>query len=250
VLRGASLRVANSTFTAERVAALHPNIGAIASCPLALLPDTRTAPKAGSALSVDLGPRAVIVVARMAATERYKGHDELLDAWPRVLAHAPDARLVFVGDGDDKSRLQARAGALGIDSSVVFTGFVSESNLIAFYRKAAVFAMPSRGEGFGLVYLEAMTHRLPCIGALEDAAAEIIEDGRTGFLVHQSDRDGLSDRLVRLLTDEPLRHRMGGAGHCAVHHRFSYERFSRSMLSLIESTVAIPTPAWGGGAAL
>lgn len=250
VLRGAALRVANSVFTAGRVAALHPGIGSVASCPLALPPETCAVSDASFELPFDLGPRAVIVVARMSATERYKGHDELLDAWPRVLTHAPDARLVFVGGGDDRARLHNRARSLGVAGSVLFTGFVSERDLIAFYRKAAVFAMPSRGEGFGLVYLEAMAHSLPCIGALDDAAGEIIEDGRTGFLIQQSDCEGLSDRLVRLLTDDSLRRAMGGAGHHAVQHRFSYERFSRRMLSLIESTVAMPAPAWGRGAAL
>lgn len=250
VLRGATLRVANSVFTAGRVSTMHPGIGTIASCPLALPPDACPAIDDGGELPFNIGPRAVIVVARMSATERYKGHDELLSAWPAVLARVPDARLVFVGDGDDMTRLSARAGELGIGGAVVFTGFVSQSELAAFYRKAAVFAMPSRGEGFGLVYLEAMSHGLPCIGTTDDAAQEIIADGETGFLIRQSDTHALADRVVRLLTNEPLRLEMGGAGQRTAHERFSYERFSRSILSLIETTMVVPTPTWGRGAAL
>lgn len=250
VLRGATLRVANSLFTAGRVMQVHPRIGRVASCPLALSPESADDVDRHDRFPFDFGPRAVIVVARMSATERYKGHDELLEAWPRVIASVPDARLVFVGDGDDLSRLNAKAGTLGIGQSVVSTGFVSESELNAVYRKAALLAMPSRGEGFGLVYLEAMANGLPCIGSLDDAAGEIIEDGQTGFLVQQSDREGLADRLVRLLTDDTLRRQMGEAGRRAVHQRFSYERFSRSILSLIDSSVAVSLGEWGHDAAL
>ncbi len=127
------------------------------------------------------------IVARMSSAERYKGHDELLEAWPIVKAHLPDARLVCVGDGDDLPRLQQKAHELGIGSETIFTGFVSADELHGWYDAASVFAMPSRGEGFGLVYLEAMSHGLPCIGSVHDAAGEIIDDGVTGHLVDQSD---------------------------------------------------------------
>jgi phosphatidyl-myo-inositol dimannoside synthase len=165
----------------------------------------------------------------------------------RVVA---DARLVFIGDGDDVGRLRERAAALGISAQVMFPGFASEAELIGFYRRAAVFAMPSRGEGFGLVYLEAMAHGLPCVAAVNDAAAEVIEDGETGFLVRQDDCGALTDRLIRLLTDEPLRCQMGGAGARRVQERFSYERFARTMLARLDEARGAAAPAWSEGAAL
>jgi phosphatidyl-myo-inositol dimannoside synthase len=81
VLQAAALRVANSTFTATRVASMHPSIGPVVPCPLALVPDDSARTAAADARLPDIGRRAVIVVARMSAGERYKGHDELLDAW-------------------------------------------------------------------------------------------------------------------------------------------------------------------------
>jgi phosphatidylinositol alpha-1,6-mannosyltransferase len=102
----------------------------------------------------------------MSADERYKGHDQILDAWPVVRSRIPDARLVIVGDGDDAPRLRAKAASLGLAASVLFTGFVTEAQLAALYQKASVFAMPSREEGFGLVYLEAMARGVPCIGSI------------------------------------------------------------------------------------
>lgn len=249
VLQGAALRVANSAFTAGRVAAMHPGIGGIVPCPLALSPEQLARVTAVGVKNPAIGDHAVLVVARMSSGERYKGHDELLDAWPDVRKTVPDARLVFVGDGDDVVRLREKAGALGIGTSVLFAGFVSEADLIGFYRSAAAFAMPSRGEGFGLVYLEAMSHGVPCVAALDDAAGEVVEDGRTGFLIRQDDRQALADRLIRLLTDEPLRRRMGAAGARHVEERFSYGRFSRHMLSLMDEMRGTQIPAWREGTA-
>ena len=246
ILREARLRVANSAFTARRVESLHADVGAIHVCPLAILHDP--AVPAVRPVAARLGPHAVIVVARMATGERYKGHDQLLECWPGVLQRVPDAQLVFVGEGDDVDRLRSKAAALGIASSVVLTGYVSEAELHGFYDAAAVFAMPSRSEGFGLVYLEAMSHRLPCVGALDDAAGEVITDGETGFLVHQADRGALTDRLVRLLLDDALRQSMGVRGHQRLHAHFTYERFAARLRSLIAPVPGVAT-AWESGAA-
>ena len=244
VLKGAALRVANSAFTAERVQSVHPGIGEVLPCLLALGNEKLWANCSNDQIAWELGDRAVILVARMSASERYKGHDQLIAAWPAVVARVPDARLVFVGEGDDVPRLKGLVRAAGIPPSVIFTGFVPEAALTALYRHAAVFAMPSRGEGFGLVYLEAMAERLPCIGAIEDAAGEVIVDGATGFLVPQSDREALTERLVRLLTDESLRRRMGDAGQRRVHDRFTYGAFSRRVLSIIGSHFEPADSSW------
>ena len=235
VLRAASLRVANSRFTAARVREMHPDIGDVAACPLTIPPVQHGGAVPISTRQFDIGRRAVLVVARLAANERYKGHDELLESWPLVARHVPDARLVFAGKGDDAARLEAKARELGLGGQVLFTGFVSDHELHRLYREAAVFAMPSRNEGFGLVYLEAMSHGLPCVGALDDAASEIILDGTTGFLVRQSDREGLADRLVRLLTDEPLRTELGGRGRQRALQEFGYERFASNLVTLLQS---------------
>jgi glycosyltransferase involved in cell wall biosynthesis len=82
---------------------------------------------------------------------------------------------------------------------------VSEATLHALYQRAAAYAMPASAEGFGLVYLEAMSHRLPVIASTADAAREIVVDGETGFLIAPDDRAALANRVVTLLTDESLR---------------------------------------------
>ena len=105
-----------------------------------------------------LDQRIVLHVARMASTERYKGQDCLLEAFPLIHAFCPDVQLVLVGHGDDMPRLCAIAGSLPSEMQcrVFLPGYVSRVLLEQLYERCYLFAMPSSGEGFGLVYLEAM----------------------------------------------------------------------------------------------
>ena len=152
-----------------------------------------------------------LIVARMSASERYKGHDTLLDMWPRVVKRHPDAMLVVAGDGDDRARLEARARDLGVARAVKFVGAVSDKALTTLYEQCRFFVMPSRDEGFGLVFLEAMRAGKACIGGT-GAAGEIIEHGVTGFVVDPA-RHGDVEVAVQLLYDDPgMCARYGGGG--------------------------------------
>ena len=217
-LRRARL-IAISAHTRRRFAEANPALAArpVGVCHLGVATD------AGPASAVEAAdPPFALIVGRMAAAERYKGHDDLLDVWPRVLAAAPAARLVVAGDGDDRPRLEARARPLG--DRVTFAGRVGPAALAALYRRAAFFAMPSRDEGFGFVYLEAMRAGRACVGA-RGAAAEIIEDGATGYLVAPGDREALTAALVRLFREPATRERLGRAGAARVADRFTEAHF-------------------------
>ncbi|MDF2773159.1 MAG: glycosyl transferase family 1 [Geminicoccaceae bacterium] len=232
-LREARVRIAISPHTARRAAAAHPGLPPIETCLLALLPEAEHPDRIPADVRVDFGPHAVVIVGRMSASERYKGHDQLLLAWPRVLADVPDATLVMVGRGDDVERLRAKGAVLGLGRSVHFTGFVPDPALRALLRHSAVFAMPSRGEGFGLVYLQAMRAGVPCLGSRDDAAADVIVDGETGLLVPHQDPDAIAGALVRLLTDDGMRRRMGEAGRRRFDATFTYPRFRSRLAGLL-----------------
>jgi phosphatidyl-myo-inositol dimannoside synthase len=234
VLRGAFLRVANSAYTARRVAESNPTVGPVVSCPLALPADWSTPPPLPRPPGLPADARTVIIVGRMVSTERYKGHDQLIEAWPQVRAAVPDARLVCVGEGDDVARLRAKATAAGVGDAVAFPGFVSDAVRRALYQQAGVFAMPSRREGFGLVYLEAMASGMPCIGSIHDAAPEVIADGVTGVLVDQADIASLASHIVRLLTHDDLRRGMGEAGRRRFLSEFTYGAFARRLVAHVQ----------------
>ena len=181
-----------------------------------------------------LGLGYLLIVGRMASGERYKGHEQILEA----LLQLPEARLVVVGEGDDRPRISALAADLGLARRVTFTGFVSEATLLELYRRAAVFVMPSLGEGFGLVYLEAMRAGKSCVAARGSAAEEVVVHGQTGLLVGPAGTDQLTGELtaaLRTLLDSPdTARRMGEAGRRRWRDEFGADRFRARLEPLFD----------------
>jgi phosphatidylinositol alpha-1,6-mannosyltransferase len=166
---------------------------------------------------------AVLIVARLAANERYKGHDQLLEAWTEVRRQHPAAELWIAGAGDDLERLRARAAQLGHGGgdSVQFLGRVSHARLFELYATARLFAMPSTGEGFGLVFTEAMRFGLPCVCSF-DSSAEIVQDGITGLVVAQEPA-AIAAACDRLLADDALAERLGAAGQRRFRDHYTFD---------------------------
>jgi phosphatidyl-myo-inositol dimannoside synthase len=234
-LRSATLRLAISSYTAARVSATHPDIGPIVACPLALLPDAASSTTLEHAMLDQIRENSVLIVGRMASVERYKGHDELLECWSAVLLAVPSAQLVIAGQGDDLTRLREKAASLGVSASVLFLGFVSDNTLAALRERVALFALPSRGEGFGLVYLEAMRAGLPCVGGVNDAAADVITHGETGLLVNPLDGRALSETIVALLRSPELRASFGAAGKLRFEREFTFERYCERLAPILSA---------------
>jgi phosphatidylinositol alpha-1,6-mannosyltransferase len=176
-----------------------------------------------------------LIVARMWAEERYKGHDQLIDIWPAVRAQVPEATLVIAGEGNDRARLERRVAGAGLQESIRFTGRVSDAALARLYASCRCLVLPSASEGFGLVYLEAMRAGKPCI-ALHGAADEILSDGVDGLLV-DADRSGLAGAVVRLLGDAACAARMGAAARRTVATRFSEQAFRARFCAAIRRLV-------------
>ncbi len=141
----------------------------------------------------------VLTLGRLAGIERRKGFDVMLEALPALAARVPDVTYVIAGDGADRPRLEAKADALGVADRVVFTGYVDEAEKPDLYRLADAFAMPSRGEGFGIVLLEAMAVGVPVVASTADGSREAVRDGQLGPTVDPGDPDAVVDAIVAAL---------------------------------------------------
>jgi phosphatidylinositol alpha-1,6-mannosyltransferase len=137
------------------------------------------------------GRRVLLTLARLEARERYKGIDEIIDILPSLVAEFPDLVYVIAGDGSDRSRLETKVQTSGLADRVIFTGYVPEAEKRDLYRAADVFAMPGHGEGFGIVYLEAMACGIPVIASTMDGSREAVRDGMLGLTVNPSDPSAL-----------------------------------------------------------
>jgi len=145
------------------------------------------------------GRRILLTMARLDANERYKGLDETLDLLPELQREQPDLAYLIVGDGSDRARLEARAGELGLGASVVFAGYIPEEEKVDHYRLADAFVMPGRGEGFGIVYLEAMACGIPAVASSADASREAVRDGLLGEVVNPADPADIAAGIRRAL---------------------------------------------------
>jgi glycosyltransferase involved in cell wall biosynthesis len=127
--------------------------------------------------------RVLLTVGRMDAAEQAKGFDEILDVLPSLRKEMPDIAYLAVGDGSDRARLEEKASKLGLQDVVFFPGYVDEADKLEYYRIADVFVMPSRLEGFGYVFLEALAVGKPVIASKVDGSREAVRMGAWGALV-------------------------------------------------------------------
>jgi starch synthase len=168
-----------------------------------------------------------------------KGGKLLLDAFRRVRARVPDARLVLIGPPTSPSS----------DPGVEWLGNLDKNNpaerarLLESYRDADVFCLPSLFEPFGIVFLEAMLFGLPCVGTAVCAIPEMIVAGETGYTFPRGDAEALAGRLTELLTDRELGHRMGIAGRKRALERYSWDAVASRIATNIQQGLSTPAPS-------
>ena len=196
--------------------------------------DTRASANSESHLPPEFPEgRVILTVGRWLATERYKGMDTLIQAMPRLLLRWPDVQLVMIGAGDDQEWLVNQARDSGVQRHVHFLSGLSYAELSACYGAAEMFALPSRGEGFGFVYLEAMARGKPVIGGAHGGAPEVIRDGVTGYLVQHGDALQLATSLDALLSNPDLAREMGARGRERVEKEFRFSVFAKAFKKIL-----------------
>jgi phosphatidyl-myo-inositol dimannoside synthase len=149
--------------------------------------------------------KAILTVGRLAARERYKGFDQVIDLMPRLLQRFPSLKYLIVGDGPDRARLEAKVGSMGLEKNVVFAGYIPESEKVAHYNLADAYVMPSSGEGFGIVLIEAAACGLPVVGSRTDGSREALLDGRLGALVDPNSPNELQEAVIAALENRSSR---------------------------------------------
>jgi glycosyltransferase involved in cell wall biosynthesis len=177
------------------------------------------------------GRKVLLTLGRLVGVGRKKGFDRVLDVMPRLVAEDPSICYVVAGDGPDRQRLERKARELGVHSNCVFTGFVPAERKADLLRLADAFVMPSKGEGFGIVLLEAMACGIPVVGSISDGTREALRDGRLGELVDPDDDSDLI-RGIRLAVNKPKR----------VPEEldyFSFERFTERIADVVRNTLPL-----------
>jgi phosphatidylinositol alpha-1,6-mannosyltransferase len=232
-LRGAEKILCVSEYTRRQILRFEP---ALDPNRLVLLPNTfdpRFSPGIGHqshSLKVKFHPK-ILVVSRLSAGDPFKGVDLMIEALPRVQLSHPDAQLRIVGDGSDRQRLEEIVAKRNLGASVHFCGHVDDDRLSFEYQQCDIFGLPSRKEGFGLVYLEAMSYGKPCIAARSGGAPEVVDDA-VGALVDY----GNTEQIAVAISDLIRRPRKLEAV-VARAQQFSYEPFKLRLSTLLNRSL-------------
>lgn len=145
------------------------------------------------------GKKLLLTLGRLASDERYKGHDRIIALIPELLTRLPDLVYLIAGDGDDRPRLESLARQHGVAGQVRFLGRIPVADMADLYNLADAFAMPSSGEGFGFVFLEAAACGLPVLGGNVDGSPDALADGQIGMMVDPLDPQALCQSLFELM---------------------------------------------------
>ena len=169
----------------------------------------------------------IVSIGRLVAR---KGSDQLIKAMPEVLQQFPKSKLLLVGTGNYQKRLEKLVRNLKVQDSVIFAGRVEHELLPDYYRLGDIFAAPCRSrygglevEGLGIVYLEASACGVPVIAGKSGGAPDAVLDGKTGLLVNGRDHREVGAAVIKLLSDQPLRQKMGADGRVWMEQLWSWE---------------------------
>jgi phosphatidylinositol alpha-1,6-mannosyltransferase len=230
-LDAASLRLAISSYTRDRVVRVHGRYADAKVCWLATETDDEPQSRSDDLPS----PPTVLLIARM--DESDKGHRTLISAWPEITAAIPEACLLLVGGGSHYEQIRDLARQSSAASKIELPGFVPEERISEFWRRANIYAMPGRVDGFGIAFVEAMRHGLPIIASREDAGQEINADGVTGFNV-RLDRPGeLAAGIIELLRNQKLAEQCGRRAVERWRRNFSFSRFHERFSTILNDWV-------------
>jgi glycosyltransferase involved in cell wall biosynthesis len=166
-----------------------------------------------------------------------KGIDLVVKALELLTPHGVDVKLVVVGEGPERSRLEQLVEQLGLTRRVEFLGDQPHEVVFRLLHSSSFFVLASRAEGLPLVILEAMASRVAVVATNVDGVPEVVEDGVTGILVEPENVSALANALLRLCRDEPFRRALAQAGHERVCRDFTWDSIAAKYIRVFQGVL-------------
>ncbi|MFN6477687.1 glycosyltransferase [Nostoc sp. DedQUE07] len=179
----------------------------------------------------------ILTVTRLGSTAKYKGYDQILHALVKVRSHLPNVHFILAGKGDDIPRIKALVTNLNLQDCVTIAGFVPEQELCDHYNLCDVFALPSKGEGFGIVFLEALACGKPVLAGNQDGSIDPLAEGKLGCLVDPDNIEEIADNLIQILQGDcsnPVIYQPEYLQQKTI-EAFDFSQFRESLAKLISS---------------
>lgn len=199
------------------------------------LPDPVTGPKSLELLNrygLKKEDKILMTLTRLSSKEKYKGYDHVLVALKNLMNDYPGLRYLIVGkyDAIEKKRLDDVIAELGIQQFVVFAGFVPDEELAEHFNLADVYVMPSKKEGFGIVFIEAMYYGKPVIAGNKDGSVDALNQGKFGLLVDPDNVTEITAAIQKMLDD----HESFVPSHEDVMQKFSYPEYKKKLKDILK----------------
>jgi phosphatidyl-myo-inositol dimannoside synthase len=177
--------------------------------------------------------KVIFTLTRLNSKEGYKGYDTVVSILPQLVKQKIPFKYILAGkaDSDELQRMKQLIHSLGLEKEVIMTGFVPDSEVTDHYLLADVFVMPSKGEGFGIVYTEAMACGLPVIAGNKDGSTEALQFGKLGTLVDPDAAANIQQALINSLQQE----RNPAKVQADMLQYFSFQNFSNRLKKIVES---------------
>lgn len=178
----------------------------------------------------------ILTVGRLDSTQQYKGYDQILHTLPEIRRQIPNVHYILVGRGGDRERIEQLIAQLNLQTCVTLAGFVPDDEINDYYNLCDVFAMPSKGEGFGIVYLEALACGKPTLGGNQDGAIDALCHGELGILVDPDHVEAIAQTLIQILQGKyphPILYQPEVLRQKVI-DTFGFERFKQRLLDIFE----------------
>jgi asparagine synthase (glutamine-hydrolysing) len=178
--------------------------------------------------------KIIITITRLASTEKYKGYDEVLRVLPSVMQQCPNTSYLLCGRADEAEevRIKQIVKELNLQQAVILTGFIEDEELKAHYNLGNTFVMPSRKEGFGIVFIEAAWLGLQVIAGNQDGSADAMLNGQLGELINPGDKEALENAIVSALKN-PLSDETKSLHATLVTEHFGFAKFKERQLTYL-----------------
>jgi glycosyltransferase involved in cell wall biosynthesis len=178
--------------------------------------------------------KIMLSVSRLDKSEKYKGIDKVIKVMPDVLKEIKDVYYIIVGDGDDRENLEKLCQKLNLKERVIFKGFVSEEKLNFYYKNCDLFILPSKKEGFGIVFLEALSFGKIVIAGNKDGSKEALLNGEVGILIDPDNIQKIKETILKVLKKEiDKRFFDGNFLKNRILEEFNFEKFKERIKFLI-----------------
>lgn len=175
----------------------------------------------------------VLTVSRLSSNDTYKGIDHVIQALPLIIKKIPNIKFTIIGKGDDKLRLQKICKKLKVDEYVDFRGYVEK--LDPYYKFCNLFTLPSKNEGFGIVFLEAMQYKKPVLSCNSGGSQDVIKNNETGFHSIYGDLDSINDMILFIYNNKEHATNIGNAGYKHLMQNFTFRNFQDRLEKILKT---------------